>query len=177
MELLAARIGSTVHYCHPYTPTQKSKIERWFRTLRDKWLAITNLAEFSGLSAIQESLDRFVDEYNHTVHSSLNGLTPDGRFFSEPECIRRLTADEIEKDFLLEVDRRVSTDCVLTIDNVEYEVESRYAKKRVKLRYTADMKTIYLVEDNNTYTPIRLLNKQENALVKRNKIYLSGGEA
>jgi transposase InsO family protein len=177
MELLAARIGSTVHYCHPYTPTQKSKIERWFRTLRDKWLAITNLAEFSSLSAIQESLDHFVDEYNHTVHSSLNGQTPDARFFSEPECIRRLNTDEIEKNFLLEVDRRVSPDCVITIDNVEYEVESRYARKRVKLRYTADMKTIYLVEDNNVYTPIRLLSKQENALVKRNKIYLSGGES
>ena len=74
------------------------------------------------------------------------------------------------------MDRRVSPDCVITIDNVEYEVESRYARKRVKLRYAADMKTIYLVEDNNVYTPIRLLNKQENALVKRNKIYLSGGE-
>ena len=177
MELLAARIGSTVHYCHPYTPTQKSKIERWFRTLRDKWLAITNLEEFSSLSEIQKSLDLFVDKYNHTVHSSLGGLTPDGRFFSEPGYIRRLTAEEIEKNFLLEVDRRVSADCVITIDNVEYEVESRYARKRVKLRYAADMKTIYLVEDNNTYTPIRLLNKQENALVKRSKIYLSGGEA
>ncbi len=177
MELLAARIGSTVHYCHPYTPTQKSKIERWFRTLRDKWLAITNLAEFPNLAAIQESLDHFVDEYNHTVHSSLNGLTPDVRFFSEPECIRRLNNDEIEKNFLLEVDRRVSADCVITIDNVEYEVDSRYARKRVKLRYAADMKTIYLVEGDNVYTPIRLLNKQENALVKRNKIYLSGGEA
>ena len=176
MELLAARIGSTVHYCHPYTPTQKSKIERWFRTLRDKWLAVTNLTEFSSLSAIQESLDRFVDEYNHSTHSSLNGLTPDDRFFSEPECIRRLSTDDIDKNFLLEVDRRVSADCVITIDNVEYEVESRYARKRVKLRYAADMKTIYLVEDDNVYTPIRLLNKQENALVKRSKIYLSGGE-
>ena len=176
MELLAARTGSTVHYCHPYTPTQKSKIERWFRTLRDKWLAVTDLAEFSSLSAIQESLDHFVDEYNHTVHSSLNGMTPDDRFFSEPDCIRRLSSDDIEKNFLLEADRRVSPDCVLTLDNMEYEVDSRYARKRVKLRYTADLKTIYLVE-NNTYTPIRLLNKQENALVKRNKIYLSGGEA
>ncbi len=138
---------------------------------------MTNLAEFSCLSAIQESLDRFVDEYNHTLHSSLNGLTPDGRFFSEPECIRRLNAEELEKDFLLEVDHRVSADCVITIDNMEYEVESRYARKRVKLRYTADMKTIYLVEDSNVFKPIRLLNKQENALAKRNKIYLSGSEA
>ena len=38
MELLAARIGSVISYCRPYTPTQKAKIERWFRTAdcRDK---------------------------------------------------------------------------------------------------------------------------------------------
>ncbi len=176
MELLAARTGSTVHYCHPYTPTQKAKIERWFRTLRDKWMAVTDLAGFSGIPAIQESLDRFVNEYNHSPHSSLNGKSPDERFFAEPECIRRLSQDEIEKNFLLEADRRVSPDCVLSIDNVEYEVDSRYARKRVKLRYTAELETVYLVEDDNSLIPIRLLNKQENALVKRNKIYLSGGE-
>ena len=74
------------------------------------------------------------------------------------------------------MDRRVSADCVVTIDNVEYEVDSRYARKRIKLRYAADMNTIYLVEDD-TYTPIRLLNKQENASVKREKVRLTGGEA
>lgn len=176
MELLAARTGSTVHYCHPYTPTQKAKIERWFRTLRDKWLAVTDLTEFSSLEAIQESLNQFVDKYNHTVHSSLDGRTPDERFFSEPEYIRRLSREEIEKDFLLEIDRRVSPDCVLTIDDVEYEVDCRYARKKVKLRYSPDMRDIYLVESDDTLTPIRLLNKQENAEVKRRKIYLSGGE-
>ena len=36
MELLAARIGTTLNYCEPYTPTSKSKIERWFRTLKDR---------------------------------------------------------------------------------------------------------------------------------------------
>ena len=176
MELLAARIGSTVHYCHPYTPTQKAKIERWFRTLRDKWLAVTDLSEYASLEAIQASLDQFVDKYNHTVHSSLKGKTPDDRFFSEPEYIRRLSKEDIEKNFLLEVDRRVSPDCVLTIDDVEYEVDSRYARRRVKLRYSPDMAEIFLVESDDTLTPIRLLNKQENADVKRRKIYLSGGE-
>ena len=176
MELLAARTGSTVNYCHPYTPTQKAKIERWFRTLRDKWLGVTDLTEFSSLSAIQENLDHFVDTYNHTVHASLNGKTPDERFFSEPECIRRLSADEIEKDFLLEAKRRVSPDCVLTMDNTEYEVDSCYARKHVKIRYTADLKTIMLENEDGSFTPIRLLNKQENAEAKRRKIYLSGGE-
>lgn len=139
-------------------------------------MATTNMSEFSSLTGIQESLDQFVDKYNHTVHSSLNGKTPDERFFSEPEYIRRLASDEIDKDFLLELDRKVSADSVVSIDNVEYEVDSRYAKKRVKLRYSADMREIYLVESNNILTPIRLLNKQENAERKREKIYLSGGD-
>ena len=38
MELLAARIGSVIHYDQPYTPTQKAKIERWFRTMKDQWM-------------------------------------------------------------------------------------------------------------------------------------------
>lgn len=175
MELLAARIGSTIHYCQPYTPTQKSKIERWFRTLRDKWLAITDLSEFNTLAQIQDSLNVFVQTYNHTVHSSLNGKSPDERFFSEPGCIRRLTPDQTEKSFLLEIERRVSADSVIVIDNIEYEVDSRYSGSRVRLRYSPDMKTIYLVESNGILTPIRLLNKQENAFIKRNKTYLSGG--
>lgn len=177
MELLGARIGTTIHYCQPYTPTQKSKIERWFRTLRDKWLAITNLAEFDTLDQIQDSLNIFVQTYNHTVHSSLNGKSPDERFFSEPECIRRLTQDQAEKSFLLEIERRVSADSVIVIDNTEYEVDSRYSGTRVRLRYSPDMKTIYLVENGGILTPIRLLNKQENAIIKRNKTYLSGGNA
>lgn len=36
MELLCARIGSTLNYCQPYTPTAKAKIERWFRTMKDQ---------------------------------------------------------------------------------------------------------------------------------------------
>lgn len=36
IELLAARIGTTISYCAPYTPQSKAKIERWFRTLKDQ---------------------------------------------------------------------------------------------------------------------------------------------
>ena len=108
-------------------------------------MASTNLSELKTLEQIRISLDHFVDKYNHTVHSSLNGKTPDERFFSEPDYIRRLTMEEIEKSFLLELDRKVSADCVISIDDIEYEVDSKYARKHVKLRYPADMREIYLV--------------------------------
>lgn len=177
MELLAARLGSVIHYDQPYTPTQKAKIERWFRTCKDQWMASLDIRDFHSLDELRGNLMAYVNRYNQTVHSSLKGKTPQDRFFSEPERIRRLSDEEICHDFLLEIERRVSVDSVITIDQVEYEVDCRFAKQRIRLRYSPDMEDIFIVEQDGTLTPIRLLNKQENSFVKREKIHLCrGGE-
>ena len=176
MELLAARIGSTLNYCRPYTPTAKAKIERWFRTMKDQWMASLDIRDFHSLDELRGNLLAWVHLYNNTPHASLNGKTPQERFFSEPEQIRRLPPEQLDKDFLLEIERRVSSDSVIVIDQIEYEVDFRFAKQRIRLRYSPDMKDIFIVEPDNTLTPIRLLNKQENADIKREKIRLCRGE-
>ena len=176
MELLAARIGSVVHYDQPYTPTQKAKIERWFRTMKDQWLSSLDIRDFHSLDELRGNLLAYVQNYNQTVHSSLKGLSPQDRFFSEPNRIHRLSDEEIENSFLLELERRVSSDSVIVIDQVEYEVDYRFAKQRIKIRYSPDMKDIFIVEADGTLTPIRLLNKTENAYIKREKIHLCRGE-
>ncbi|TAH60011.1 MAG: transposase [Fermentimonas caenicola] len=176
MELLAARIGSVIHYDQPYTPTQKAKIERWFRTMKDQWMAALDIRDFHSLDELRGNLMAYVQRYNQTVHSSLNGKSPQDRFFSEPERIRRLTYDSIEKNFLLEIERRVSSDSVIVIDQIEYEVDCRFAKQRICLRYSPDMKEIFILETDGTLTPIRLLNKHENAFAKREKLHLCRGE-
>ena len=176
MELLAARIGSVISYCRPYTPTQKAKIERWFRTLKDQWMASLDMRDFHTLEELRGSLMTFVRSYNQRPHSSLKGVSPQERFFQEPELISRLPDEQIDSSFLLEIERRVSADSVIVIDQVEYEVDYRFAKQRITLRYTPDMKDIFIVEADGSLTPIRLLNKHDNASVKRDKVRLAGGE-
>lgn len=176
MELLAARIGSTINYCRPYTPTAKAKIERWFRTMKDQWMAALDMRDFHSLDELRGSLLAFVRSYNLSAHSSLQGRSPQERFFSESENIRRLEMQQIEECFLLELQRRVSADSVILIGQVEYEVDYRFAKQRITLRYSPDMKSIFVVEQDGSLTPIRLLNKQENASIKREKIHLCGGK-
>ena len=80
----------------------------------------------------------FVRSYNQRSHSSLKGMSPQERFFQEPELICRLPAEQIESSILLEIERSVSTDSVIVIDQVEYEVDYRFAKQRITLRYTPD---------------------------------------
>ena len=176
MELLAARIGSALNYCQPYTPTSKAKIERWFRTLKDQWMAELDMNSIKDLDTLRKSFFSYVHEYNLRIHSSLNGKSPQDRFFSEPEHITRLDEDTLQKAFLLQIERRVSADSVVIIDHKEYEVDFRFAKRRICLRYSADLSEIYVVEADGSLSPIRLLNRTENAISKREKFRLAGGD-
>jgi transposase InsO family protein len=177
MEMLAARIGSSVHYCEPFTPTSKSKIERWFLTLRMQYLSGLDMRTFHSLDQLRQDFADYVSRYNQTPHSSLNGMTPQERFFSEPEQIHRLPAEMLDLCFLYESERRVSPDSVVPINNEEYEIHYRYAKQRIRLRYSPDMSKSFVVEPSGNLVPVtlHLLNKHENANVRRERIRLSGG--
>lgn len=99
------------------------------------------------------------------------------RFFQESVLIKRLTQEQIDYAFLLEYERRVSADNVVVIDGIEYEVDYRYSKQRIILRYAPDMSQIFVVDKvTGTLTPIKLLNKHENSRIKRQKVRLTGGE-
>ena len=80
---------------------------------------------------------------------------------------------KIDDSFMFEVERRVSIDNVIVIDQVEYEVPYRYSKMRIRLRYAPDLSRIYIIEDNDSLTEIKLLDKHANAKAKRKTILLS----
>ena len=139
-------------------------------------MSCLDIRDLHSLDELRGNLLAYVNKYNRTVHSSLKGKSPQDRFFSEPERIRRMADEEIQSSFLLEIERRVSSDSVIVINDIEYEVDCRFAKQRIKLRYSPNLEDIFVVEADNTLTPIRLLNKTENAFVKREKIHLYRGE-
>ncbi len=60
MEFLVARIGSSVHYCEPFTPTSKSKIERWFLTLRVQYFAPLDMRDFHTLEELRKDFYAYV---------------------------------------------------------------------------------------------------------------------
>lgn len=169
IELLCARLGTTLHHCVPYSPEGKSKIERWFRTMKDHFMSIYNLTPKTSIETFRKDLLEYVNTYNNKVHSSLKGLTPTERFFNGNDQIIRLDADFIDKTFLIEVERKVSCDSIISLDTFEFEVPFKYANKRIKIRYSTDYKSVYVVNPDNSLTQINLLDKISNSKIKRSK--------
>ena len=52
--------------------------------------------DFRSLDELRGSLYAYVQSYNLAPHSSLRGMSPQDRFFSEPDHIRCLTQDNID---------------------------------------------------------------------------------
>lgn len=167
LDLLAARIGIGLFHNKPYYGQGKAKIERWFRTMKDHFMSSFNLTSKTTIDEFKQELFKYVTSYNNEVHSQLNGLTPVERFFNSGDEIKELSAEMIEKAFLLEIDRKVSNDCVIQIDKAEYEVPQKYSKQTIKLRYSADLKTCYVVNHDNELEEIKLLDKKANCKIKR----------
>ena len=64
----------------PRSPTTTGKIERWHRTLRERFLAGK---VFASQADAQKQLDAWVHEYNHDrPHESLDMATPASRFLT-----------------------------------------------------------------------------------------------
>ena len=46
-------------------------------------MAGINYNDYRSLDELRDSLMRYVQNYNNTIHSALDGLTPQDRFFNE----------------------------------------------------------------------------------------------
>lgn len=170
MQMVAARIGVVINYNPPYTPTSKSKIERYWLTLKSHFLAAIKPSDYHSLDEFRADLMKYVQKYNQTVHSSI-GMTPQDRFFKESEKIIRLNDNDIEKSFLFEDERTVSADSVIVLNKTEYEVDSIYRCTKLTVRYSPDLRKVYIVnKETGELTPISLLDKHANSKFKRKKI-------
>ena len=83
-----------------------------------QYLSSLDMRNFHSLEELRRDFAGYVSRYNQTAHSSLEGISPQERYFKEPERFRRLPPERIETDFLLETQRRVSADNVLVINKL-----------------------------------------------------------
>lgn len=168
MSIIAAKCGISLHYDPVKTPTSKAKIERFFKTLKEHWMASIDYHNFKSIDEYQTSLNDYIRKYNNTVHSSLNGKTPIERRDVDLNNIIYLTEDSLNTNFLFEVERRVSFDCVVILDQKEFQTPAKFAnRKKVKIKYSFDFSKVLIVDENNQEFEIKELNKVENSKVKR----------
>jgi len=133
----SARIGCTLLHSEPFDSPSRGKIERFNRTVRQRFLP--RLPEDKVLT-LEELNTRFGDwlhrDYHLRRHGGI-GMKPLDRLLvsSEQVQIKRLSAGEIDHAFMGRVVRVVRNDATVSVGNRFYEVPPEFIGARCDLRF------------------------------------------
>ena len=131
---ICARVGTLL--CH--TPVRdgasKGKIERFFRTVRDRFLL--KELDLTSLEALNRQFNEWVEsEYNAAVHGTLQ-MKPVDRFAMDAGRIRFLDPmDSNEELFFFEETRAVRKDNTFQVAGRRYEAPRNLANTTINVRY------------------------------------------
>jgi putative transposase len=133
---IAASLGIVVIHTPPYQPEGRGKIERFFRRVRDQFLANLNPKQTLSLEELNCRFWAWLENaYHRTEHTSL-GTTPLLRWQRDIERIRMIPpATDLRRLFFHRVDRLVRKDCTFLLKNRFYEAPAHLMGQTIEVRF------------------------------------------
>jgi len=125
LKTMCARLGITLLHAQPYDPQARGKMERFWRTLREKCL--NYLGTVASLDEINARLRGFLDKHYHAVaHAGLLGKSPAKEYAKKSVGEGAVDEKALRAALIEKSRRRVSGDNVLSLDGQAWELDQGY---------------------------------------------------
>jgi transposase InsO family protein len=131
---ICARVGCLLHHTPVRDGAAKGKIERFFRTVRDQFLARD--LDLSSLDAFNRQFTHWVEEqYNAQLHSVL-GMSPLDRYALDRKRVRFLPPNEANDElFFVEEERHVRADNTFSFKSLRWEAPRHLPDRTIHIRF------------------------------------------
>jgi transposase InsO family protein len=131
---ICARVGCLLHHTPVRDGAAKGKVERFFRTVRDQFLA--RELDLSSLDALNRQFTQWVEEqYNAQVHSIL-GMSPLDRFALDRKWVHFLPPNEANDElFFVEEERHVRADNTFAFHSLRWEAPRHLPDRAIHVRF------------------------------------------
>ena len=161
------RLGTALVHAKPYDPEARGKMERFWRTLREKCL--DHLSRELTLGDLQQRLDRFLaDHYQREPHEGLFGGTPEAAWAERQT--HATSEEQLAAALTVEKTRMVTKDGIVSIGGVLFEVRQSFlAGRRVKVRscLVAGLPTLAEAEHDGRRFALKPLDRSQNGKTRR----------
>ena len=164
LEQVCASVGIALIHARPFRPQGKGKIERFFRSVREGFLA-----GFKGetIEELNEAFDLWLRDIYHQRKHTSTGQAPFERFTSRMECLRPAPAN-LTDHFRKLARRRVAKDRTITLNGKIFEGPVCLIGKQVELLYhDKDQTRVEVRAGGRSYGFIPAVDIHVNCRVKR----------
>jgi len=173
LQLACARLGIALIHSRPFDSPSRGKIERYHRTVRQKFLSLIDPDHIEDLDHLNDLFRRWLDQdYHRQFHHGI-GETPLDRMMNalKTTAIKKVPEEELDRAFMITVHRVVKNDSTVSISGVLYECPTRFIGKKVEIRHPSDKPdALSIYEEDRAVAALRKLNAQENAEVRHRGI-------
>lgn len=167
LNLICDSIGTICLHTPVRDGASKGKVERNFRTLKDRWLYSIDNKQIQSLEEFNQMLRTYIHQHNSTVHSS-TGETPLDRFLKTKDHIRKPKSQEwLDENFHNRIVRKVNNDATISISGIYYDVPPQFIKLHVEVRFLPDMMDDAYILYEGSHYPITATDKVANSKTKR----------
>ncbi len=163
-----AQTGISLIHSKPYDSPSRGKIERYFRTVRDRFLA--TIESEPTLAELNDAFSVWLrEDYHYKNHKGIDDRPIDRYHVSAGRVqIRRMTRSELNEIFLVRHERIVNNDATISFKGNIYEVPAAYIRQRIELRHPVDEPTeLYLYDNGVRVGQLKLVDARENARIFR----------
>lgn len=168
---ICAELG--IHHVHarPYAPEGKGKLERFWRTVEESFLAELLARPAQHLPELNALFSAWLEQgYHHWVHRE-TGETPADRFARAAADIRLPDPVHLAETFLWQETRRVDKTGCVSIQGNRYEVDARLIGREVQLRYDPfDLAAVQVWQEGQRFpdaVPHRLVREHDERVRPR----------
>lgn len=168
LSLICGSLGIALLHAPVRDGAAKAKVERHFRTMKERWLYGLDIESITSLEHFNQLLTDYMRSYNTSHHTGIR-MAPFERFQNTNEHIRIPQSSKwLDECFLNRIVRKVRKDSTVSIDNESYDVPMQFISMKVDIRYYPDdMQNAFILSDGRRY-PIRFTDKTANCHTKRN---------
>jgi transposase InsO family protein len=151
---ICARLGISLVNAPPYSPESKAKIERFNRTIQQMFYPLIKNFHAIDIDQLNQLFDKFIREIYHLkphagLEKSESPMKKLQRLLGETK-IQRINDEQLEQFFLCSMKRKVRLDGTITVKNIYYEVDMKYAGEFVDVRFPVDNPNrLFLFDSNN----------------------------
>ena len=157
LRIVCARLGIQLIHTPPYRPQGRGKVERFFRTVRDQFLALFTQGCFPSLDELNAAFQEWLSKYHQRKHRSL-GCSPLQRRLQSRNATRKLPeVARTEALFRMERRCRVYGDGTIRLKKRRFEVPLCSPNSRVTVYFLPwDLSRVYYGDNLELARPLNV---------------------
>jgi hypothetical protein len=170
LALIAGNIGTVLIHAPVRDGAAKAKVERAFRSVKERWLYGLDVKQVASLEEFNDMLAAHVREYNLMHHAGI-GCAPMDRFLRGNEKIKKPASLEwLEQCFMNRAVRKVKRDATFSINKILYDAPMQFIGQTVEIRFMPGRPDTMCIFHENKAFPARMTDKAANSKTRRVKL-------